>query len=184
LPWERISVVEVFAKYAKIDLTENLNLKEMKQTVAKKGYQVSKKNTWEELYNQIYLNEIELHLGKGKPTIIYDYPSAMGALAKKKKTDPRFAERFEIYIGGLELGDCYSELTDAKEQADRFNNEMQEIKRLGKTQYPIDLDFIEALKAGLPKCSGLAMGVDRLIMLFANVAKIQDILFFPAEELW
>lgn len=183
-PWERISVTEAFKKYARMDLEKNLTASEIQITARKKGYHVHKNNTWEELYNQIYLNEVEIYLGKGKPTIIYNFPSQMGALAKKNPTDPRFAERFELYISGLELGDCYSELTDWQEQEARFKKEMQEIKRLGKTQYPYDADFISALKAGLPKCSGLAMGIDRLIMLFADAPKIQDVLFFPGDELW
>ncbi len=184
LPWQRLSVTQAFSKFAKIDLLSNLTLKKLNATASKKGYQINNQNTWEEVYNQIYLNEIEPHLGKSKPTIIYDFPSSMAALAKKKSSDPQFAERFEVYIGGLELGDAYSELTDAIEQEERFKKELQEIKRLNKTRYPIDSDFITALKTGLPRCSGLAMGLDRLIMLFANVPKIQDILFFPSDELW
>ncbi|HUD20040.1 MAG TPA: EF-P lysine aminoacylase EpmA [Patescibacteria group bacterium] len=183
-PWERLSVAGSFAKWAHIDFEEFFDFKNAKNIATKKGYRVEKQTTWEELYNQILLNEIEPHLGRGRPTILYDFPSAMGALAKKKKDDPRFAERFEFYIEGLELGDCYSELTDAKEQKERFDNELAEIKRLGKTSYEYDRDFIGALKAGLPTCSGIAVGVDRLIMLFANAKKIQDILFFPSEELF
>ena len=106
------------------------------------------------------------------------------ALAKKKKSDPRFVERFEVYIAGLELGDCYSELTDWKEQEERFIAETKERKRLGKINYPYDKDLIDALKVGLPKCSGLALGVDRTVMLFADVPRIQDTLLFPASEMW
>ena len=183
-PWERLSVAQSFAKWAGIDFGEFLDFTKAKEIAMNKGYRVEKQTTWEELYNQIFLNEIEPHLGRGKPTILYDFPSAMGALAKKKQSDPRFAERFEFYIEGLELGDCYSELTDAKEQKERFERELVEIKRLGKTFYAYDNDFIDALKVGLPTCSGIAVGVDRLVMLFANTKKIQDILFFPSEELF
>ncbi len=147
-----------------------------------KGYSVDATTTWEQLYNQILLNEIESHLGQGKPTILYDFPSSMAALSKKKAGDPRYAERFEFYIAGLEMGDCYSELTDAGEQEERFKRELQEIKRLGKTSYDYDHDFIEALNMGLPECSGIAIGVDRLIMLFADVTDIADTMFFPVGE--
>ena len=183
-PWERITVAGAFAKWAKIDFDEFFDFEKAKKIAAKKGYRVEQKTTWEELFNQIFLNEIEPNLGKGKPTILYDFPSVMGALARKKKSDPRFVERFEFYIEGLELGDCYSELTDPKEQEARFQSELAQIKRLGKTSYEFDRDFIEALKVGLPACSGIAVGVDRLIMLFADARKIQDILFFPSEELF
>ena len=183
-PWERISMVAAFKKYAGVDLEKALTLETILPVAKTKGYQIGPKTTWEELFHQIYLNEIEPHFGKGRPTIIYDFPSQMAALAKKKDTDPRFAERFEVYIAGLELGDCYSELTDWKEQETRFKKETLERKRMGKTAYPYDADLIDALKAGLPKCSGLALGVDRAVMLFADVPRIQDTLFFPSGEMW
>lgn len=180
-PWERMTVVEAFKKYAAIDFNDFFDHAE--KIAEQKGYNPNGA-TWEELYNQIFLNEVEPHLGRGKPTVLYEFPSVMGALARKKKSDPRFTERFEFYIEGLELGDCYSELTDWKEQQDRFDEEMKEIKRLGKTMYEYDHDFIEALKVGLPKSSGIAVGVDRLVMLFANTTRIQDTLFFPSEEMF
>lgn len=182
--WERLTVAAAFAKWAKVDFDDFLNEKTARNIAVAKGYSVEAHTTWEELYNQIFLNEIEPNLGRGKPTILYEFPAAMGALARKKAADPRFAERFEYYIEGLELGDCYSELTDWKEQQDRFEAELAEIRRTGKTVYDYDHDFIEALKVGLPNCSGIAVGVDRLVMLFADTKKIQDVLFFPVEELF
>lgn len=183
-PWEKLTMTEAFNKYAKLDLTKILTLQLITDVAKARGYSVSQKNTWEEIFHQIYLNEVEAHFGQGKPTIIYDFPAQMAALAKKKANDPRFAERFEVFVAGLELGDAYSELTDWKEQEDRFKNESKERMRLGKIDYPYDRDFIAALKSGLPKCAGLALGVDRLIMLFANTATIDEILFFPAKEMW
>jgi lysyl-tRNA synthetase class 2 len=183
-PWERLTVAQSFRKWAGVDFDRFLEEKEARSIAKKKGYNVEKRTTWEELFNQIFLNEIEPHLGKGTPTILYEFPGAMGALARRKQSDPRFAERFEFYIEGLELGDCYSELTDWKEQRDRFEKELQEIRRLGKTMYEYDHDFIQALKVGLPACSGIAVGVDRLVMLFADAARIQDTLLFPADELF
>lgn len=183
-PWERLSMVEAFQKYAKLDLEKALDLESIAPIAKTKGYEVGEQTTWEELFHQIYLNEVEPHFGRGKPTIIYDFPSQMAALAKKKDTDPRFAERFEVYIAGLELGDCYSELTDWQEQEERFKAETEERKRIEKTAYPYDVDFIEALKMGLPRCAGLAMGIDRVVMLFADTDKIQNVLFFPASEMW
>ncbi len=183
-PWERLTVAEAFAKWAHITFDDFLKDGVAPKIARTKGYTVEESTTWEELYNQIFLNEVEPHLGRGKPTIIYEFPSAMGALARKKSSDPRFAERFEFYIEGLELGDCYSELTDWKEQQERFEKELEEIQRLGKTLYDYDHNFIDALKVGLPDCSGIAVGVDRLIMLFANAKTIQETLFFPGKELF
>lgn len=183
-PWERLSVAQAFEKYAHINFEEFLDNKKARRIAQEKGYSTEDTTTWEQIYNQILLNEIEQHLGQGRPTLLYDFPASIAALSKKKKSDPRFAERFEFYIAGLELGDCYSELTDWKEQEERFKRELGEIKRLGKTSYEYDHDFIEALKVGLPECSGIAVGVDRLIMLFADVTDIADTLFFPAKELF
>lgn len=182
-PWERISVSQAFRKYAHIDLEDVLTPAKMFNTARKKGYQVDPNSTWEQLFNQIYLNEIEKHLGThGKPTIIYDYPSTLAALSRLKADDPRFAERFEFYIGGLELGDCYTELTDPKEQKKRFQHEQSARKQLGKTAIREDNEFIEALKAGLPPCAGIAVGLDRLAMLFTDSASIDEVLYFPASE--
>lgn len=182
-PWERLSMVEAFRRYAKVDLKTALTKEAISPIAKKKGYTVREGDGWEELFDQIFLNEVEPHLGRGRPTILYDYPIALAALSQKKKSDPRFAERFEFYIEGLELGDGYSELTEWKEQLARFQSEYEERKRLGKVEHPIDMDFIEALKAGMPKSGGIAVGVDRLIMLFADARDIADTLFFPAKEL-
>lgn len=183
-PWERLSVAEAFRRWADIDFDAFFDMEYARSRAREKGYTVSDETTWEEVYNQIFLNEVEKHLGFGKPTILYDFPSAMGALARKKSDDPRFAERFEFYIAGLELGDCYSELTDWKEQKSRFDEEMKEIRRQKRTEYQYDEDFIEALRLGLSPSSGIAVGIDRLVMLFANVPTIQQTLFFPADEIF
>ncbi len=183
-PWERLSMVEAFHRYAKIDLTRALTRHTLAPIAKKKGYTVDEAYGWEELFDQIFLNEVVPHLGRGRPTIVYDYPLALAALSQKKKSDPRFAERFEFYIEGLELGDAYTELTDWKEQLERFRLEERERKRLGKVEHPIDMDFIEALKVGLPPSSGIAVGVDRLVMLFADTNDIANTLFFPGKELF
>ncbi len=183
-PWERLSVVEAFFRYAKFDLTKALSLKDLIPIVQKKGYKRNSGDTWEEFFHLIFLNEVEPKLGRGRPTIVYDYPASLAALSRKKKSDPRFAERFEFYIEGLELGDAYSELTDSKEQLIRFKEEEAERKRLGKVAHPIDMDFIDALKVGMPEAGGIAVGVDRLIMLFADVTDIADTLFFPEKDLF
>lgn len=183
-PWERLSMVEAFGRYAKMDLTRAFTKETIAPLAKKKGYMVRGTDGWEELFNQIFLNEVEPHLGRGRPTILYDYPFALAALSKRKESDPRFAERFEFYIEGLELGDGYSELTNWKDQLTRFQAERKERKRLGKVEHPIDMDFIEALKVGMPPSGGIAIGVDRLIMLFADARDIADTLFFPAGELF
>lgn len=183
-PWERITVADAFAKYARIDVDTMLDTDKLKAAGKQKGYQIEAKTTWEEIWNQIIANEIEPKLGKAGPTIIYDYPTSQAALSRKKPDDPRFAERFEVYLAGMELGNCFTELTDWKEQEARCLLDLAERKRLGKTEFPMDTDFITALKLGMPPTGGIAVGVDRLAALFANVPEIQQVLFFPAIELF
>jgi lysyl-tRNA synthetase class 2 len=162
-PWPRISFKSAFAKYA------GKNIDEVK----------------DEDFYQIFFNEIEPRLRETKrPAIIYDYPISQAALARPKKSDPGFAERFEVFLAGMELGNCFSELTDALEQKKRFEADARERKRLGKTIYPIDNELIEALKEGLPVVSGIAVGVDRLVMLAADTASVSGTLFFPGEEVF
>jgi lysyl-tRNA synthetase class 2 len=135
----------------------------------------------EEFYKKFF-NEVEPKLrASHKPAIIYDYPISQAALARPKASDPRFAERFEVFLAGLELGNCFSELTNAEEQKRRFTKELAERKRLGKTEYLMDKDLIEALNS-MPPTAGIAVGVDRLIMLAADAEDISETLFFPASE--
>lgn len=183
-PWERITVRDAFRRDAGIDLDAIPNDAAMRAVLATKGYRVSDDTTWEQGYHQVFLNEIEPHMGTRVPTILYDYPAAMAALARRKADDPRYAERFECYIGGIELGNAFSELTDAEEQLARLAAEQAERSALGKTAYAIDMDFIAALRAGMPPSAGIAVGVDRLVMLLAGAATIQETLWFPADELF
>lgn len=183
-PWERISVSEAFQKFAGVLQDDMLDESKIVAIAKEKGYVVDENTTWEEAYNQILLNEIEPHLGKNKPTILYDYPASQAALSKKKDTDPRFAERFEFFIGGIELGNAFSELTDGHEQEQRMIEDLRLRKELGKVEYKIDTDFIDALKMDMPRTGGIAVGVDRLVMLFSNSASIKDTLFFPVDDVF
>ncbi len=184
-PWERISVAEAFERFAHIDVETLLSKSQLLVVGKEKGYRVDETTTWEQMFYQIFFNEIEPSLkNSGKPTFIYDYPLSQASLARKKQRDPRFAERFEVYLAGLELGNCFSELVDAPEQRSRFEADLQARKTLDKTDYPIDEDLLAALESGLPQVAGIAVGVDRLIMLAANVDSVAETLFFPANELF
>ncbi len=163
LPWPRISVAEAFQKFAHKDV---LKVKD------------------EDFY-KIFFNEIEPKLTRSnKPFFIYDYPVSQASLSRPKKEDPRFAERFEVFLAGIELGNCFSELIDWREQKRRFEAERAERKRFGRTVYSIDEDLIKALKFGLPEVSGIAVGVDRLIMLATNAPEISDTIVLPAQEIF
>lgn len=182
--WERLTMREAFARYTALDLDAVGTDETMRAALAAKGYTVAPETTWEQGYHQIFLNEIEPRLGGRVPTILYEYPASMAALARRKADDPRYAERFEFYAFGVELGNAFSELTDADEQETRLRAEQAERAALGKTPYAYDTDFVAALRAGMPPAGGIAVGVDRLVMLFAGVDAIQDTLWFPASELF
>jgi lysyl-tRNA synthetase class 2 len=182
-PWLRLSIKESFQKYADVNLDEFLDFKKARQICQKKGYQVSENSTWEQLYHQIFLNEVELKLPKEKPLILYDYPAPLAALARLKPTDPRYAERFEFYLAGLEIGNGYSELTDPQEQEKRLKQDVEIRKSLGMRLFPYDKYFVAAVK-NLPPCGGIAVGVDRLIMALTGAKIISEVLPFPAQKIF
>lgn len=177
--WPRISIKDACQKFAHYDLDAAFNFAAMKKIFLAKGYKFEKNTTWEQMFDQIFMNEVGCEIKKmNRPLILYDYPAPLAALAaKKKKSNPHYVERFELYIGGLEIADACSELQDATEQEARFKNELVKLKSLGKIKYQIDREFITALKnPGLPRCSGIAVGIDRLVMLFTDCASIQDVI--------
>ena len=183
-PWERLTMKEAFRKYAKIDLDSNLDRESIKESAQEKGYTVNDKDSYDDIFFKIFLSEIEPCLGQSQPTILSDWPAQMAALSKVKKDDPRYAERFEVYIGGLELGNAFSELLDPGEQKKRLLEEQELRKRLGKDEYGIDEEFLEALEGGFPESGGIAVGVDRIVMLFLDTKNIEDVLFFPAKQIF
>jgi elongation factor P--(R)-beta-lysine ligase len=145
----------------------------------KSGIKTSANDRWEDIFFRVMLEKVEPHLGQTVPTFLYDYPVALGALAKKSATNPKVAERFEVYACGVELGNAFSELTDAHEQRIRFEHDQKMKKELYGYTYPLDEDFLDALTTGLPACAGIAIGVDRLVMLLLGADKIDDILWAP-----
>ena len=160
-PWERMTVEEAFDRYAPVRVTEA-----MKQN----------------RFDDVLVEYIEPNLGIGKPAFLYDYPAPMAALARIKKSNPDVAERFELYIGGLELANGFSELTDADEQRKRFEEALRARVSKNWSRYDMPEKFLQALP-GMPDAAGIALGVDRLIMLLADTANIDDIVAFNPELL-
>jgi lysyl-tRNA synthetase class 2 len=128
------------------------------------------------------VSQIEPLLGQRQPVFMYDYPACRGALAKLKPEDPHYAERFELYIGGVEICNAFSELTDPVEQRARFEHEREQRRKAGKPVYPLPERFLTALR-DLPAAAGNALGMDRLIMLFADADQIDDVVAFTPETL-
>jgi lysyl-tRNA synthetase class 2 len=160
-PWEKISVKEAFRCYAQISMAVALE---------------------RNLFDEIMVQDIEPRLGIGKPTFIYDYPAQRRAMARLKQEDQTVAERFELYIGGLELANAFSELIDAEEQRKHFLQENENRHALGKPTYPMPEKFLEELNS-MPPSAGIALGVDRLVMVLLNTAKIDEVVAFTPEEL-
>lgn len=160
-PWERISVKETFRSYSGTSMTEALQLN---------------------LFDEIMVRDIEPRLGRKKPTFIHDYPAERGALAKLKHEDPSVAERFELYIGGLELANGFSELVDSEEQRRRFHLENQQRQSMGKRVCSMPDKFLDELD-GMPPSAGIALGLDRLVMVFMDVETIDQVVAFTPEEL-
>ena len=135
-------------------------------------------DTWSDLFSKALTEFIEPKLGHGRPTVLYDYPACEAALARRSTADPRLAERFELYACGVELANAFGELTDAAEQRRRFEAEMDEKERIYGERYPLDEDFLAALGL-MPETSGIALGLDRLVMLLTGARRIEDVLWTP-----
>ncbi len=160
-PWDRISVREAFHEYAKTAMEEAL----------KNG-----------LFDEIMVRDIEPRLGIRKPTFIYDYPAQRGALARLKPEDKTVAERFELYVGGLELANGFSELVDPEEQRRRFERENENRRGMGKSVYAMPEKFLEELRE-MPPSAGIALGIDRLVMILLDALSIDEVVAFTPEEL-
>jgi len=185
LPFERLSVADAFAKYAGIDILATApdparpDFALLAAGAERVGVAPHPGDDWEALYFRIFLDRIEPKLGIGAPTILYDYPVSMAALSRRKPDDSRLAERFELYVCGLELANAFSELTDAEEQRARFLADQAKKQSLYGETYPVDEDFLAALELGLPDCAGIALGFDRLVMLCTGAADIEEVLWAP-----
>lgn len=186
-PWQRLSVAEAFRKHCGIDLLATApdplapDVERLATAAGHLGIGPHPGDDWEALYFRIFLERIEPVLGLSSPTILYDYPLSMAALSRRSPSDPRVAERFEVYICGLELANAFGELTDAAEQRRRFAADQAKKQALYGETYPIDEDFLAALDHGLPACAGIALGFDRLVMLSTGAEDIEEVMWAPVR---
>ena len=182
---ERLSVAEAFSLHAGIDLLATLsdngegNREALAGEARRSDFEIADNDTWADIFSKILVARVEPKLGIGAPTILYEYPRCEAALARATPHDPRVAERFELYVCGVELANGFGELTDPAEQRRRFESEMDEKQRVYGERYPLDEDFLSAL-ALMPPASGVALGFDRLVMLATGARTIDDVLWTPA----
>ncbi len=178
---EKISYRDIFYRHARLDPLD-FNLESWRQCA--RNHQLTDAELICADNHAIWLDFlfsflVQPRLGKQSICLIYDYPACQSSLAKVKKQDPRLVERVEVFLRGVELGNGYFELTDAQEQQRRFEKELDRRNQQGLKAPGLDRRFLEALKSGLPRCSGMAIGLDRLLMLMINSAEINDVLTFP-----
>lgn len=180
--WDRKTMRQVWQEYVGVELNEYLTIEALKPLVAKLGLSVSDSDKYEDLFFKVFLNKIEPHLGFDAPIFIYDYPKQMSSLSKVCKDDLRYAERFELYIGGLEIANAFGELTDPVDQKTRLEEDKALRSELGRETWPVDPSFIAALQAGIPEAGGIALGVDRMVVLFTEARDINEVIFQSVND--
>jgi lysyl-tRNA synthetase class 2 len=181
---ERITVAEAFDRFAGLDLLATVEAgggtdrDTLASAARSKGIRTADDDTWADVFSRVLVERIEPFLGLERAAILYEYPISQAALARPSAADPRVAERFELYACGVELANCFGELTDPVEQRRRFGLEMDEKARVYGERYPIDEGFLDAL-AKMPPACGAALGFDRLVMLALGAARIDQVLWTP-----
>jgi lysyl-tRNA synthetase class 2 len=179
---ERLTVAAAFERFAGIDLLATVKDGEGDRaalaTAAQHKVRIVADDTWSDIFSKILVEHVEPHLGQGRLTLLFEYPAPEAALARVKPSDPRVAERFEVYACGVELANGFGELTDADEQRRRFRRAMDEKAQRYGERYPLDEDFLSAV-AHMPEASGVALGFDRLVMLASGAVRIDQVVWTP-----
>ncbi|HTN53504.1 MAG TPA: EF-P lysine aminoacylase EpmA [Anaeromyxobacter sp.] len=181
-PFETLTVAEAFLRHAGVDLAACAgDAGRLAAAARAAGHDPGPPGqAFDDVFFRVMLDAVEPRLGVGRPTWLVDWPASMAALSRVKRDDPRWAERFELYAGGLELANGFTELTDAAEQRARLVEEQALRARLGRRVYPLDEPFLAALPR-MPEAGGVAVGFDRLLMLLLGAESIDEVLLFPAS---
>ncbi|MDA1038584.1 MAG: EF-P lysine aminoacylase EpmA [bacterium] len=181
--WKKISVKEIFSEQLGISNVGNLSVRSLKTELERRAIHFIDQDTWSDLFYRLFVTLIEPNLPDNQVTILYDYPIHQAALARHC-ADGVYAERFEVYLGKLELCNAFTELTDSKEQRKRFIKEQQERKRLGKTIFPVDEGLLRLLPSLQSPTFGNALGFDRLLMSLLGKKSINEVLLFPPDSIF
>ncbi|WNG34731.1 EF-P lysine aminoacylase GenX [Archangium violaceum] len=180
-PYERLSVREAVLRTTGIDLRACADGPSLKRAAEAAGVRTGDATSFDDVFFHLFLQKVEGTLGWERPTYLTEYPASMASLARLKPGDPSVAERTELYAKGLELANGFSELTDPVEQRARLLEEQEFRRMTGRSVYPLDERFLDAV-GRMPPSAGIAVGLDRILMLFLGVEAISDVLLFPAHE--
>jgi elongation factor P--(R)-beta-lysine ligase len=179
---ERLTVASAFDRFAGIDLLKTVVGGEGDRVAlaaaAQARVRIADDDTWSDIFSKVLVEHVEPNLGQGRLTILFEYPVPEAALARAKPSDPRVAERFEVYACGVELANGFGELTDAREQRRRLTQAMDEKQRRYGERYPLDEEFLQAI-AVMPEASGVALGFDRMVMLASGALRIDQVVWTP-----
>lgn len=182
---ERLTVAAAFDRFAGIDLLKTVAGGEGDRAAlaaaTQRRVRVADDDTWSDIFSKVLVEHVEPHLGEGRLTVLFDYPAPEAALARISPSDSRVAERFEIYACGVELANGFGELTDAAEQRIRFARAMNDRQSRYGERYPLDEDFLAAV-AQMPEAGGVALGLDRLVMLASGASRIDQVVWAPPAE--
>lgn len=175
-PWRRVTLCELIHQRTGIDYTSYREADELRAEMRARGYEAATNATWGHLIDNL-LSVVEPELIQ--PTFVHDYPVEISPLAKQKPTDPTHVERFELFIGGMEMGNAFTELNDPFEQEKRFLQQSRASEAGDEEAHPLDTDYLRAMKYGMPPNGGFGLGVDRLAMLFTDCSSIREVLLYP-----
>ena len=174
---ERLTVAEAFTRYVGADVLATEN--DAASLAVAAGARLREGETWEDLFFRLLLERVEPNLGRAHPTFLTHWPAAQAALARRDPADPRVAERFELFVCGIELANAFVELTDAEEQRARFEADRVRRHAISGEAWPLDEDFLAALTFGMPPSAGIALGFDRLAMIASGANRIDQVLWLP-----
>jgi lysyl-tRNA synthetase class 2 len=179
---ELLTVAAAFERFAGIDLLASVadgqGDRARLAAAAEGRVRITDDDTWSDIFSKVLVEHVEPNLGQGRLTVLFEYPAPEAALARAKPSDPRVAERFELYACGVELANGFGELTNAQEQRRRFTLAMDEKQRRYGERYPLDEDFLDAVEQ-MPEASGVALGFDRLVMLAGGALRIDQVVWTP-----
>jgi lysyl-tRNA synthetase class 2 len=170
---ERLTMADAFNRFVGADLLGTAD--DAAALAAAAGVTLRPNESWEDLFFRLLLGRIEPRIGREHPTFLSHWPAAQAALARRSHSDPRVAERFELFVCGIELANAFVELTDAAEQRQRFAEDRRRRHAVGGTDWPMDEDLLAALAHGMPESAGIALGFDRLVMIATGADRIEQV---------